>query len=142
MKTITLIAAALLIGCDASTPAPAPPSPTPLEATTLTAHRLRIDALPQMRLLATPEGREVLSYAVSCALPAGTSITAIAGDGTPYSFAGSLGLAPRWQSRTPTADERRRLAACVHARGTVPAGEPAGRLVGALRTNVPAGIGS
>jgi hypothetical protein len=164
MKIIALyaaVAAVVLAGCDADGPEPAAPSsatPSPatpssatpssatpfpgtVDAVALTAHRLRIDALPQMRLLASSDGREILARAVSCALPAGASVTAIAGDGTPYSFAGSDGLAPRWLSRAPTAGERRRLVACVGTSGTLPTSQPSGRLVGARGAKLPAGIG-
>jgi hypothetical protein len=121
MKTITLLAAALLVGCGTDAPESAPPSPTPVDAAVLTAHRLGGSSLSEMRLLATPDGRDTLSLAVSCALPAGASITAIASDGTPYTFAGRAGLAPAWMQRTPTAGERRHIVACVRARqaGTI-----------------------
>jgi hypothetical protein len=81
----------------------------------LTAHRLIGSSLSEMRLLATPDGRDALSLAVSCALPAGASMTAIASDGTPYTFSGAIGLAPAWPQRTPTAAERRHILTCVHA---------------------------
>jgi hypothetical protein len=145
MKTIALIAAAVLAGCDADAPEPAVSSPAALaspDAAALTAHRLRIESLPGMRLLATPEAREVLAHAVSCALPAGASLTAIAGDGTPYSFAGSAGLAPSWASRAPTAGERRRLIDCVRGVQAVPAGEPDRWLVGTIQPHLPRRSGS
>ena len=116
MKTIALIAAVLLAGCDADVLEPALSSVAPFDAAALTSHRLGVDSLREMRLLATVDGRDILSTTVSCALPAGASITAIASDGTPYSFTGDAGLAPTWLSRTPTAGERRLVIACVRAR--------------------------
>jgi hypothetical protein len=122
MKTLVLIATTLLAACGSDAPAPAAPAPgapaTPAEidATTLIARRLGLHTLPAMQLLATPRGREIVADAISCALPAGASITAIAGDGTPYWFPGGAGLAPAWEHRTPTPGERRELTACVRAR--------------------------
>src|SRR5262249_37072515 len=48
-----------------------------------------------LNALRNPDSRNVLSYIVSCALPADQSID-IAIDGAPYSFQGELGLAPEW----------------------------------------------
>ncbi|HEU4731798.1 MAG TPA: hypothetical protein VFT22_28070 [Kofleriaceae bacterium] len=118
MKTFAVIAAALLAAtgaCGSAPPAPAPPAPAPADASALVAHRLGLHSLPAMQLLATPRGRDLLAGAISCALPAGASITAITSDGTPYSFAGNAGLAPAWERRAPGAGERRRLIACVRA---------------------------
>ena len=66
-------------------------------------------------LLSTADGRDVLSYIVSCALAGDQTLTATY-DGTPYSFAGQIGLAPAWATRTPTASERRWVSACVLSR--------------------------
>jgi hypothetical protein len=118
MKTIAVIAAALLVGCGTDVVESAPPSPAPVDAAVLTAHRLGGNSLTEMHLLATPDGRDAVSLAVSCALPAGASITAIASDGTPYTFAGRTGLAPAWMQRTPTAREQRHIIACVRAHQT------------------------
>jgi hypothetical protein len=117
MKIMAALAVAVLAACGAD-PAPAPaPGPPPAQlATALATFSLSVNSLPEMRLLATPYGRDVLSHIVSCALPRGASITAITSDGTPYWFAGSAGLAPAWVQRAPTADEHQRVTACVLAR--------------------------
>jgi hypothetical protein len=62
-------------------------------------------------LLRTAEGREYLAYIVSCAMPAGTSVEA-----GPYSFGGSVGLAPDWEHRGLTDSEKRWVSACLLAR--------------------------
>jgi hypothetical protein len=118
MKTMALIAAAILTGCGAE-PGPADePAPVSLErdAATLANHRLDAGSLPEMRLIATPRGRDVLARVVSCALPRGAAITAITRDGIPYSFPGALGLAPGWAEHRPTGAERTRVIACVRSR--------------------------
>jgi hypothetical protein len=122
MKTIAKLvvstAAALLVGCAPGRPDPVDLLPTAHDAAVLAAHPLGGSSLREMRLLATPDGRDALALAVSCALPAGVAITAITSNGIPYSFAGSLGLAPAWAQRTPTAGERRRVIDCMRARVT------------------------
>jgi len=116
MKTMALIAA-ILAGCGAE-PGLAEPTPPSLErdAAALAAHRLDGGSLPQMRLLGTPRGRDVLARVVSCALPRGTALTAITRGGTPYSFAGGLGLAPGWIEHAPSGAERARVTACLRLR--------------------------
>jgi hypothetical protein len=133
MKTIALIAIALIVAhvaesgdsaadttSTSSTTAgmTAEPAAAALEhdALGLTGRSLEASSLPQMRLVATASGREVLARVVSCALPAGAAITAIGRDGTPYSFAGALGFAPSWTQHAPTGAERGRVIACIRAR--------------------------
>jgi hypothetical protein len=79
----------------------------------LARRSLSASSLPQMQLLATPAGRDVLAHVVACALPQGAAITTITRDGTPYSFSGRLGLAPDWAHHAPAAREHQRVAACV-----------------------------
>jgi len=147
MKNLALIAAlvsAVVAGCDAGAPDASIAAPVaatgslggPADAA-LARHSLNGSSLPKLQLIATAEGREALSQLVSCALPAGATISAVANDGTPYLFAGNRGLAPAWAEHAPSAIERGRVTACVHARGP---GEPAARdsrpLVGALEPAV------
>ncbi len=66
-------------------------------------------------LLSTPEGRDVYSYIVSCALPAGVTIVATV-DGTQYEFPGSIGLAPRWLKRKLNKSGQGWVSACLLAR--------------------------
>ncbi|HEY0993912.1 MAG TPA: hypothetical protein VGD80_42945 [Kofleriaceae bacterium] len=125
MKMIAVIAAATLAACTESVPeAPTLPATAEVDTATLAAHSLTVNSLPEMRLLATAEGRDVLSRVVSCALPSGASITAITSSGTPYSFTGKVGLAPSWAQRAATAHERSRVTACVLGRAIEP-GRPA-----------------
>jgi hypothetical protein len=131
MIVTALLFAALgttLGACDDDAPAPATPSPT-LDAGALAAHSLGGSSLAEMQLLATSDGRDVLSRVVSCALPAGASITAINPHGTPYSFMGKLGLAPDWAQRPATANERHRVTDCVLGR---PAAAPPIHLTSAI----------
>lgn len=82
-----------------------------LAANSLAASSMKANALADSDLIDTADGREVLSYIISCALPAGQSIT-VRG----YTFAGSIGVAPAWATRVPTVTERRWVTACVMAR--------------------------
>ncbi|MGN6106386.1 MAG: hypothetical protein ACTHU0_14870, partial [Kofleriaceae bacterium] len=87
-----------------------------LAANRLAANRLAANSLGASALLDTPDGREVLAYIVSCALPAGGGFVATALDGHDYVFEGSIGLAPGWATREPTVAERRWVTACVLSR--------------------------
>ncbi len=122
-KTMALIAAMILTGCDAGSIAVDEPgsatalSPDPGPDPAVLADRgLGTGSLPETQLLATPRGRDLLSRVVSCALPPGATITTLTRDGTPYSFAGAFGLAPGWAIHAPSADERRRVIACASGR--------------------------
>lgn len=117
MKTMTVIAMAILTACSADEPtAPVAETAPHVDTSALASHSLTVNSLPEMQLLATPHGREVLSRVVSCALPYGTSITAITQDGTPYSFRGSAGLAPGWAAHPPSAVEHQLVTACLQGR--------------------------
>ncbi len=65
-----------------------------LTANALTANALTANALT-MNELSSPAARQVFSYVVSCALPAGAQVD-LTLDGQGYSFAGQLGVAPAW----------------------------------------------
>ncbi|HEU0037333.1 MAG TPA: hypothetical protein VFQ53_42275 [Kofleriaceae bacterium] len=86
-----------------------------LSANKLSAVSLSGSALGTSELVKTADGREVLAYIVSCALPARTSVTVKYG-GASYMFPGSIGLAPGWATRAPTVSERRWVTACLLAR--------------------------
>jgi hypothetical protein len=124
MKTLALIAAMILCGCgDTEAPADAAASeaaapvaaidPGALDATGLAVRSLAASSLPQMQMLTTSDGRELLARVVSCALPQGTAITAITRDGTPYQFAGAHGYAPGWADHAPSSDERHKVTECI-----------------------------
>lgn len=71
--------------------------------------------LTSTELLATEDGRELLTYIVSCALPGDVSLS---GDyaGVTYHFAGDIGLAPSWTERALRETEQRWVSACLIAR--------------------------
>jgi len=87
-----------------------------LAANRLAANSLTNAALTSSALIETVEGRDVFSYIVSCALPANNSITVLDSHGTAYTFYGEIGLAPGWQTTTPTVAERHWVTACLLAR--------------------------
>jgi hypothetical protein len=108
-----------------------------LAANRLAANRLAANALTSTKLeastasaemLATTEGRELYSYLVSCALPAGTTIEAAVpnapdGPGIGYTcaggrctFDGSMGLAADWAEQKLSSKDERWVSACVFAR--------------------------
>ena len=96
----------------------------------LATNRLSANALTTTDLLSTVDGRNVYSYFVGCAVPAGMTIEADvpnAPDTTDPDdealctaghcvFQGSLGLAPNWIDHTPTAADERYVSACLFAR--------------------------
>ena len=83
----------------------------------LATNKLALSAMPgSSPLVDTVEGRDVLSYVVSCALPASATLSVTASTGTTYKFPGSIGLAPSWATRAPTVSERRWVTACLLAR--------------------------
>jgi hypothetical protein len=87
-----------------------------LASNRLASNSLGAAALTSSALIETADGREVFSYIVSCALPTGKSVTVHDSSGTSYTYAGEIGLAPRWQTTTPTVSERRWVTACLLAR--------------------------
>jgi hypothetical protein len=95
-------------------------------ASTLAASALAVEQLgpneyvvnPQAAgaLLATEDGREVLSFIVSCALPETVTVFATATDGTVYEFFGELGLASEWLDHPLREAGRGWVSACLFAR--------------------------
>ena len=67
-------------------------------------------------LINTADGREVLSYIVSCALTSAQSITLKDSTGVSYAFPGSLGLGSAWLTRALTLDEQQWVSSCVFSR--------------------------
>lgn len=66
--------------------------------------------------LASDDGREVLSFVVSCALPVEATVTTTLPDGTRYEFLGELGLAPEWLDHPLKKAGRGWVSACLFAR--------------------------
>jgi hypothetical protein len=86
-------------------------------------NKLGLNSLDPQLLVSTPDGREVMSYIVSCAMPLGSEVTVQDLGGGSYTFPGWLNLAPAWATRTPTVSERRWVSACLLARTNVYATE-------------------
>ncbi len=58
----------------------------------------------------------LLPYMAECALDADQAITGYAGDGTPMTFRGAMGLAPEWARAPLTSQSARLVSACLAAR--------------------------
>ena len=127
MRTLALIVIGMLAGCESEYASDTTGDDGVARAADLGPQLARASlqgsSLAKQQLVASQAGRALLTRLVSCALPAGTSITGVATDGTPYQFAGHLGLAPTWADHPASAAERGRIAACV--RGVAPAAAPA-----------------
>ncbi|PUA29115.1 MAG: hypothetical protein B0W54_00440 [Cellvibrio sp. 79] len=74
-----------------------------------TEHPLRNESLAQ-----TEQGRQLLKYLVSCALPETDGVFVVV-DGKRYVFPGNLGWVPDWIDRPMTVAEKRRMSACIAA---------------------------
>jgi len=93
-----------------------------LSSNRLATNRLATNSLSNAALTAQPslietaDGREVFWYVVACALPAGSSVTVQDSTGHSYTFWGEIGLAPGWETATPTIADRHWVTACLLAR--------------------------
>lgn len=88
-----------------------------LASNRLASNSLAVSALPgESPLIETADGRDVLSYIITCALASSQQLVLEDSAGTSYTFGGLLGLAPEWATRPPTIAERRWVTACVLAR--------------------------
>lgn len=66
--------------------------------------------------MATDEGRNVLSFIVSCALPEGATLVAATPDGDTFEFFGELNLASEWLTHPLKKAGRGWISACLFAR--------------------------
>src|SRR5262249_30102367 len=66
-------------------------------------------------LMTTSAGRTTVSYIVRCALPAGHSLVKKDQNGTAYTFAGALGLAPGWENNGSSQEDRYWVSSCLMA---------------------------
>jgi hypothetical protein len=78
-----------------------------------TATELALDEVVTGALLASDDGRELLTYVALCALDADTALVTGAGD----RFAGHLGLAPQWATERCDPTCQRWISACLLAHG-------------------------
>ena len=90
--------------------------PDALTSNALTSNALTSNALTS-NALTDPNARELLTYIVSCALPAGQQVSYVS-EGTSYTLSGSLGLAPQWGEADGSCDEscQQWVSACVLSR--------------------------
>jgi hypothetical protein len=88
-----------------------------LSSNRLAANKIAVNQLDPggADLVATADGRELLSYIISCALPENESVVATV-DGTTYEFAGALDLAPEWLRQPLDRRGQRWVSACLLAR--------------------------
>jgi len=88
-----------------------------LTSNSLTASALIMSSPVAITLTDDPLARQLYKYIVSCALPPSATINVTLG-GTPYSFAGELGLAPEWGNPSGVCDGKCRswVSGCVLAR--------------------------
>ncbi len=94
-----------------------------LSSNRLASNRLASNQLSSSRfslgdrdLIETDDGREVLSYIVSCAMPEGITLAGTDSQGNQYEFVGQLGLAPEWLERPLNQAEKGWVSACLFAR--------------------------
>lgn len=81
----------------------------------ITSNRLNLNAQTAKDLLKDAGGREVLTYLIGCAIPAGQRLEAKF-QGVTYIFNGEIGLAPRWLDRSLREKEQRWVSACMISR--------------------------
>jgi hypothetical protein len=81
----------------------------------ISANRLRVNLNSSDAMLATDDGREVFSLAVSCAIAEDVTLVATL-NGTDYEFPGEMGLAPHWLSQPLDEEGQGWISACMFAR--------------------------
>ncbi len=87
-----------------------------LAANKLAANKLELNNVGANELLETDEGREVLSFIVSCAIKEGNTLVATTAGGETYEFFGELGLADRWLDHPVDDVGAGWVSACLFAR--------------------------
>jgi hypothetical protein len=81
----------------------------------LAGNKLALNMAGAGDLMETPDGREVLTYIVSCALPEGQTLVG-ENAGVTYEFFGELGLTPKWTDQPLKKQGRGWISACLFAR--------------------------
>ena len=89
-----------------------------ITANRITANRLSLNLSSARGLLATTEGRELLGFLISCAIPEDQTLVADF-KGNHYEFPGGLGLAPDWAEHPLDQRGQRWVSACMFARVNV-----------------------
>ncbi|MFT3693397.1 MAG: hypothetical protein QM831_09685 [Kofleriaceae bacterium] len=82
----------------------------------LAGNKLAANSLGAGALASTPDGRDVLSYIVGCALDTSQVLAVFDDDGNEYDMPGWLGLATAWVDRDLTLDERHLVSSCLYSR--------------------------
>jgi hypothetical protein len=86
-----------------------------LAANRLAANRLELNVGSAAELLATAEGREVLSFIISCAVKEGETLVADF-EGNHYEFFGEIGLANKWLNKKLDSEAKGWVSACLFSR--------------------------
>ena len=121
MRTLLLLSTTTLIACAAESPSEnqtqqAATTNNKISANKISANKLSVNIEAAGDLLSTPDGQEVFSFLVSCALPDTVTLEATLPDGTVLDFFGELGLAPQWVHRPLNNDDKGWVSACMFAR--------------------------
>ncbi len=89
---------------------------SPVAAVQLEPTRYAANPESTADFVATPQGREVLGFIVSCALPSDITLVATGPDGTVFEFPGEIGLAKEWLDHPLRKAGRGWVSACLFAR--------------------------
>jgi hypothetical protein len=81
----------------------------------ITTNGIELNKITTNGLISTEDGRDVLSYVISCAIPSGVTLYG-EHEGVVYQFPGDIGLAPRWLDRSIDETDQRWVSACMIAR--------------------------
>ena len=131
MRTLRFITTTSLIACAAESPSENQAtqastinnkissnkiSSNKISSNKISSNKLSVNIDAAGDLLSTPDGQEVFSFLVSCALPADITLEATLPDGTVLDFLGELGLAPAWIHRPLDDKDKGWVSACMFAR--------------------------
>ena len=81
----------------------------------ITTNGLELNKITTNGLITTEDGRELLTYIISCAIPSGVTLFGEY-QNVIYQFHGDIGLAQNWVKRSLTGAEQRWVSACMIAR--------------------------
>jgi hypothetical protein len=86
-----------------------------IAANRIAANRLTLNTTAD-DLINTADGREVLDYIVSCAIPEGVTLVGTDSGGTSYEFNGEIGLVPDWEDHPLSESGAAWVSACLFSR--------------------------